>query len=191
MREAASILSLTILYKPCPKNGQYYRKNIKDKFGSKATFPYMRDPNTGVEMFESDNIISYLFKTYGDGLVPSQLLGPLVPITAGIGLLPRFGKGSSKKASNPPPEPLRLWAYEGSPFCKIVREELCELEIPHIQISTPRGSPNRQIMFDKVGRFQAPYLEDPNENIALFESEAIVEYLQKKYSVGPSPVEYI
>ena len=45
-------------------------------------------------------------------------------------------------------------------------------------------------MFDKVGRFQVPYLEDPNEGIALFESEAIIEYLVKRYEVAPSPVKY-
>lgn len=32
-----------------------------------AQFPYLIDPNTGTEMYESDAIISYLFNTYGDG----------------------------------------------------------------------------------------------------------------------------
>lgn len=190
VREAVSILSLKVLYKPCPKDGATFRKEIKETYGRDATFPFMVDPNTGTKMFESDDIISYLFGMYGDGVVPAQLLGPAAPITAAIGLLPRFGKGSTVKPSNLPNEPLTLWAYEGSPFCKIVREELCELEIPHIQISTPRGSPYRQQMLDEIGRFQVPYLEDPNEGISLFESEAILEYIQKKYGIAQSPVEY-
>jgi len=191
VREAVSILCLRVLFKPCPKDGQLFRKEIKDMYGSDATFPYMIDPNTGTKMFESDEIITYLFSMYGDGVVPSQLLGPAAPITAGIGLLPRLGRGSKVKPSNPPQEPLILWAYEGSPFCKIVREELCELEIPHLQISTPRGSSSRQKMFDVIGKFQVPYLEDPNEGISLFESEAIIEYIQKRYGITKSPIEYL
>lgn len=31
------------------------------------TFPYMVDPNSRTSMSESDNIINYLFETYGDG----------------------------------------------------------------------------------------------------------------------------
>ena len=33
--------------------------------GGKAQFPYLVDPNTGVEMYESLDIIDYLFETYG------------------------------------------------------------------------------------------------------------------------------
>lgn len=151
----------------------------------------MVDPNTGIEMSESDDIIKYLFTAYGDGVVPDSLQGIGAPLTAGIGLLTRLGKGSSAKPSNPPDDPLVLWSYEGSPFCKIVREELCELEIPHIQISCPRGSPNRQKMYDQVGRFQVPYLEDPNEGVALFESEAIIEYIQKRYGIATPAMKYM
>jgi len=43
-----------------------------------------------------------------------------------------------------------------------VREKLVELEIPHLLTSVGRGSPKRQAMYDKRGRFQAPYMEDPN-----------------------------
>lgn len=215
VREGVSILNLKVLYKPCPKDGRNYRNEIKTQYGPKSTFPFMNDPNTGVTMFESDDILNYLFKTYGDGEVPSSLTGAAVPLTAGLGLLPRFNKGGqmkpsrfgtnkdramsvlllnddkTEKSASASPQPLILWSYEGSPFCKIVREELCELEIPHVQISTPRGSPNRQLMMDRVGRFQAPYLEDPNEDIALWESEAIVEYLQKRYGLDTTPVKYL
>lgn len=52
-----------------------------------------------------------------------------------------------------------LWAYEPSPFCRVVRERLVELEIPHLFRSTARGSAKRQEMFDKYGKFQAPLLE--------------------------------
>ena len=38
-----------------------------------ATFPYMKDPNTGVAMTESDDIVEHLFRTYGP--VGFQLAG--------------------------------------------------------------------------------------------------------------------
>jgi glutathione S-transferase len=145
-------------------------------------------------MFESDQILEYLFKTYGNGQVPWTLSppnSPWVALTAGLGLFSRGGRGSTRKPTNPPSTPLELWSYEGSPFCKLVREVLCELEIPHTQISCPRGSPNRQRMLDELGRFQVPHVRDPNTGVALWESRVIIEYLEKQYGVAPSPVKYI
>lgn len=47
----------------------------------------------------------------------------------------------------------------GFPPNQIAREALVELEIPHIHVTAGRGSPKRQVLFEKRGRFQAPYLE--------------------------------
>ncbi|KAF8653989.1 hypothetical protein HU200_062130 [Digitaria exilis] len=91
------------------------------------------DPNTGVAMYESDDIIKYLADTYGDGTVPIMLsLGLLTAITAGLATLGRLGRGNSYTASKIPPKPIEIWAYEGSPFCRLVREVLVELELPHL-----------------------------------------------------------
>ena len=38
------------------------------------------------------------------------------------------------KAGTIPSKPLTMYNYEGSPFCKPVRETLCELEIPYLQV---------------------------------------------------------
>lgn len=193
VREAVSMLSLTVTFRPCPKNGWRFRREIKEKYGDKATFPFLMDPNTGAQMFESDAILEYLFLTYGDGSIPWTLAkgNPLVPLTAGVGLLLSGGKGGTAKPSNPPLLPIQVWSYEGSPFCKVVRETLCEFELEHTQISCPRGSPNRQELFDQEGSFQVPFMQDPNTRIDLYESEAICEYLVKQYGVQPSPVRYL
>lgn len=193
VREAVSILSLEVEYRPCPKDGDLFRKEIKQKFGAQATFPFLLDLNNGVKMFESDDIIAYLFQAYGDGSVPWTLSrGSLyTTVSAGFSMLSRFWKGSQMLWSKPPTKPLILWAYEGSPFCKVVREVLCQLQIEHLQISCPRGSPNRQRLFEKTGRFQVPYLEDPNSGASLFESAAIIEYIQKLYGLKSSPVKYL
>ncbi|KAI2501807.1 glutathione S-transferase [Fragilaria crotonensis] len=78
----------------------------------------------------------------------------------------------------------------GSPFGKWCGNDSANWNW-HTQVSCPRGSPNRQIMLEEKGRFQVPYLEDPNTGVKLWESEAIVEYLQKVYGVEDSPVKYM
>ena len=39
--------------------------------GGKSQFPYMVDPNTDTSMYESDDIINYLFDKYGAQVTPS------------------------------------------------------------------------------------------------------------------------
>lgn len=193
VREAVSILSLNVTFRPCPKEGYLWRREYKTEYGDDATFPFLVDPNTSVEVMGSDDIVAYLFSTYGNGKVPATLKpdSNLVTLSEGLGLIFRGTSGGICKPSNPPDIPLELWSYEGSPFCKIVKEKLCELQLHHTQISCPRGSRNRQCMYEKKGRFQVPYLEDPNTRVELFESQAIIEYLEKKYSVAKSPVKYM
>lgn len=182
VREIVAVLDLDVLFYPCPKNGPNFRPKVA-QMGGKQQFPYMVDPNTGTAMYESDDIIKYLVQKYGDGSIPFTLsLGLLTTLTEGFAMIGRMGKGSSYTPSKLPPKPLELWAYEGSPFCKIVREVLVELELPHIFRSCARGSPKRQILFEKVGHFQAPYIEDPNTGVQMFESAEIVEYLKVTYA---------
>ncbi|KAE9619596.1 hypothetical protein Lal_00038070 [Lupinus albus] len=183
VREIVAILDIDVLFYPCPRNGPNFRPKVVE-IGGKQQFPYMVDPNTDTSMYESDDIIRYLVGQYGDGNVPFTLsLGFLTTLTAGFGMLARSGKGSKYTPAKLPPKPLKLWAYEGSPFCKLVREVLVELELPHVQISCARGSPKRQILYDKTGHFQAPYLEDPNTGIGMFESAEIIEYLKTTYAL--------
>ena len=135
-------------------------------------------------MYESDDIIKYLVNKYGDGQVPLLLsLGLLTTLTEGFAMIGRMGRGSSYIPAKLPPKPLVLWAYEGSPFCKVAREVLVELELPHIQRSCARGSPKRQDLYARVGHFQVPFLEDPNTGVQMFESAEIVDYLKATYAL--------
>ncbi|XP_039059155.1 uncharacterized protein LOC120202874 isoform X2 [Hibiscus syriacus] len=182
VREIVSILDLDVLFYPCPKNGPTFRPKVTEMDG-KQQFPYMVDPNTGVAMYESDKIIKYLVQNYGDGRVPFMLsLGPLTTLSEAFAMIARLGKGTYYTPSKLPPKPLEIWAFEGSPFCKIAREVLVELELPHIQRSCPRGSPKRNILYEKARHFQVPYLEDPNTGVQMFESAEIAEYLRATYA---------
>ncbi|KAL4587599.1 hypothetical protein LXL04_000471 [Taraxacum kok-saghyz] len=183
VREIVAVLDLDVLFYPCPRNGPTFRPKV-GQMGGKQMFPYMVDPNTGVAMYESDDIIKYLVQKYGDGNVPLSLsLGLLTTLTAGLAMIGRAGKGSIYTKAKMPPQPLEVWAYEASPFSKLVREVLVELELPHILHSCARGSPKRQELFATVGHFQAPYLEDPNTGVKMFESAEIMEYLRATYAL--------
>ncbi|KAA3465073.1 Glutathione S-transferase 2 [Gossypium australe] len=173
--EIVAVLDIDVLFYPCPKNGPNFRPKVA-QMGGKQQFPYMVDPNTGVAMYESDDIIKYLVEKYGDGSVPFMLsLGLLTTLTAGFAMIGRMGRGNSYTPSKLPPKPLEIWSYEGSPFCKIVREVLVELELPHIQ-----RRPN--VYLKMFHTSLVPYLEDPNTGVQMFESAEIVEYLRATYA---------
>ena len=184
VREAVVWLDLDVEFYPCPQGGPNFREYVKTT-GGKSMFPYMVDDNSGVSMYESDDIIDYLYDKYGPGKenVPSLLrAGALTVLTAGFGLAPRMGAGSRYTPAKMPEKPITVYSYEASPFCKLVREKLVELELPHLMRTVGRGSPKRQELKDRRGTFQAPYMEDPNTGTAMFESSAIVKYLEEQYA---------
>jgi len=190
VREAVSMLDLDVIVYPCPRDGTRYREKVSD-MGGKAQFPYIVDPNTKFASYESDRIIRYLFQTYGDGIVPLPLsLGPLTTTSAALASALRAGKGRQALSNLPtPPEmPLELWSYEASPFCRVVREKLCELELAHKVITVARGSSKREKLVALAGKVQVPYLVDPNTGAQMFESADIISYLERTYGSGSSPI---
>lgn len=164
---------------PLSKHNQNNHNNT-----TRRQFPFLVDPNTGRSMYESDDIVAYLFSEYGDGRVPALLRGGfLTTLTCGLALAPRAGKGGRAVPSRQPAQRLTLYGYEASPFVVIAKEALSALELPYLQVTTARGSPKRQAVLEKFGRFQVPLLEDPNEGVYLFESAAIVDYLYRTYAL--------
>lgn len=66
VREACSMLDLTVEYRPCPGARQGWSDTMAQSNPAKRrTVPYMEDYNEkqAVKMFESDDIIEYLFDT--------------------------------------------------------------------------------------------------------------------------------
>ena len=193
VRETINLLDLTVEYRPCPGARAGFSDELLKRTG-KRTVPYLVDPNTGFETFESSDQIDYLLKTYGpqDDTYDKLALWPITfesfsISTSTLAALLRDMPGSRRQLNSRPDnekmKPLKLWGYECSPFVRPVREKLCSLCLPHEMISCARGSVNRDRMMAAVGRFQVPYLEDPNTGIAMFEGPEIVEYLEKVYTV--------
>jgi glutathione S-transferase len=181
-REALSVLDLEAVVYPCPKRGPRFRAEVRRR-GGKEQFPYLVDPNTGAEMYESDDIVRYLFEKYGAGPAPLALrLGPLTDASAMAASAARPGSGVTYRPSDPPERPLELWSFEASPFCRIAREALCELEIPYLLHNVAHGSPRREAFVARSGKMMVPYLVDPNRDVAMFESADIVAYLNETYA---------
>ena len=181
VREALCALDLEVDVRPCPKGGTRFRPTVRER-GGKEQFPYLVDPNTGKEMYESDEIVRTLFATYGTGEPPRAYRpGLLNDLTAGLASAARPGLGLRAEPSRAPREPLELWSFEASPFCRIVREKLCSLEIPYRLHNVAKGSPSRPAFERRAGRVQVPFLVDPNTNVEMFESADIVHYLEATY----------
>ncbi len=181
VREALSALDLEARVFPCPKDGPHYRAQVK-KRGGKAQFPFLVDPNTGRELYESNDIVTYLFAQYGAGAAPLPLrLGPLTDVSSFIASAARPGLGGRYVAARQPKQPLELWSFEASPFCRIVRERLSALELPYLLHNVAKGSPSRAKFIKRAGKMMVPYLVDPNTKTEMFESTDIVAYLNRTY----------
>jgi glutathione S-transferase len=183
VREALSILDLDAIVYPCPKGGPRFREEVRRR-GGKALFPYLVDPNTGQAMYESDDIVRYLFGTYGVGSVPWSLsLGPVTLAGSALASAWRLGRGERYRRAREPEKLLELWSFEASPFCRIVRERLCTLELPYLLHNVAKGSAKRELFVARSGKMMVPYLVDPNTGTAMFESADIVRYLDATYAV--------
>ncbi len=184
VREALSILDLDAEIRPCPKGGPTFRPEVVRR-GGREMFPYLVDPNTGVEMYESDDIIRYLFERYGTSAPAVPLrLGPVTLATEMAASAARLGAGTFYKRSHAPEKPLELWSFEASPYCRIAREALCELEIPYTLRNVAKGSPKRDAFRARSGKMMVPYLVDPNHDRAMFESRDIASYLHDTYATA-------
>jgi glutathione S-transferase len=202
VREALTELDLDAEIYPCPKGGERYRSEVID-LGGKAQFPYLVDTNTGIAMYESLDIVTYLFATYGQKSLPLKWqFGAFHKVGSMLASVARPGLGLKKVASQSPEKLLELYSFESSPYARPVREYLCELEIPYVLRSCGRTEfgewllppvrelfnivpesqlKNRKELQEKTGRMAIPYLIDPNQGVALFESAKIIEYLQATY----------
>jgi len=180
VRDALTELDLEVMVYPCPKGGTVYRPKAI-ALGGKAQFPYLVDPNTGTAMYESDDITAYLFATYG-GREPGILLrGPLATASSMVASAFRPIGGSRARPSRRPAKPLELWSFEASPFCRIVRETLGELELPYLLHNVGKDSEGRAAFIARSGKMLVPYLADPNTGREMFESAEIRKYLNATY----------
>ncbi len=202
VREVLTELDLDVQIYPCPKSGERYRPELIAR-GGKAQFPYLVDPNTGVELYESLDIIAYLFESYGMRPVPLKWrLGMLQTLSSMLASAPRTARDTGAKPGVQPELMLELYSFESSPYSRLVREQLCEMEIAYIVRNCGRSDwkewllpgvrkalnimpesklDNRRALQTQEGDISIPFLYDPNTGAGQFESADIVDYLQANY----------
>jgi glutathione S-transferase len=202
VREALTELDLDVEICPCPKSGQRFRPEAVE-LGGRAQFPFLVDANTGVEMYESLDIIAYLFETYGQRPLPLKWrAGKLQTLGSMLASAPRLSQGMQARPGVEPEYLLELYSFESSPYARPVRELLCEMEIPYILRNCGRTElqewvlppmrkalnltpdsklANRRVLQDREGKVSIPYLYDPNTETGLFESTDILQYLRDTY----------
>lgn len=208
VREVMTVLNLDYEVYPCPKGGQRYRQEMK-QLGGKKQFPFLVDENTGDQLYESQDIIHYLFKHYGrTGTTPKKYAHyPKIPVAAFAGTILNSARGVwvNKNILNreAPQQLLELWGFEASPYTRIVRGVLTELELPFkfhnaakerwqdqglaaLRLKpgkyVPLAGGKRERILTVMGdNLQVPYLVDPNTGVKMFESAEIVKYLQQQY----------
>lgn len=203
VREALTELDLDVEIYPCPKQGGIYRNQVAE-LGGKHQFPFLVDLNTNTMMYESMEIIGYLFKTYSRTPLPLKWqFNTLQTLGSTIAGVSRLGAGLVKCESRPPEQLLELYSFESSPFARLVRECLCEMEIPYIvrncgrsELSEwlvpgvrdwlgthPKSKLRNRVKLQKLtGRVAIPYLFDPNTQFGLYESADIIAYLKENYT---------
>lgn len=183
-REALAILDLDAIVYPCPQGGPRFRPEAIAR-GGKTQFPLLVDPNTGREIYESDIIAGYLFATYGDSNVPWSLSTPvLTDASSMLASAARFSSGTYYRKARAPEQLLELWSFEASPYCRLVRERLCELEIPYVLHNVAKGSKKREAFGARAGKTMVPWLVDPNTGTEMFESAEICAYLDRTYALA-------
>lgn len=203
VREAMTALHLDVEIYPCPKGGTRFRPEA-ERLGGKQQFPLLVDVNTNTVMYESVDIIDYLFKTYGRGTVPSAYRKTALKTPATmLATIVRGVRGVWVRPSRLPEKMLELWSFDASPYSRLVRERLTELEIPYVLHNIgkerwqdigpavmrfkpgpyqPVAGGKREKHFRRTGHMQVPYLEDANTNVKLLESAQIIDYIEQTYA---------
>ncbi len=198
VREALTALDLDALIYPIPKKGNRFREQLVAVAG-KVQVPFLIDPNTGSSLHESEAIVKHLYQEYGPKGAKIPPLGIKSSLNA---TLLRGGKGMFANPGSAPKKPLELYSFESSPFARLVRETLCELELPFLlhNVGKAPGKPeewlppklrhkrgytpetkNRKLLAERGGKVMIPYLVDPNTGAAMYESADIQRYLRKTY----------
>ncbi|KAG5520345.1 hypothetical protein RHGRI_033051 [Rhododendron griersonianum] len=147
VREAITELDLSVEIYPCPKGSIRHREMVRS-VGGKEQYMFI------MLLCLPGEIVKYLFQQYGNGRSPSTGLLESTLITGWMPTILRAGRGMSlweKARTEPPPKKLELFSYENNPYARIVREALCELELPYVLQSVGEGSRRTNLLVEASG----------------------------------------
>lgn len=220
VREVMTLLNLDFESRPSPHKGQLYRDELKELAG-KAQVPFLLDQNFADEhennkILDSQAIIDHLFANYSKkGSTPAKYQRQTKRDSASVAnkaaSLASMMRGAiadhpkKNHARGKPEQLLHLYGFEASPFCRLVREKLSELEVGYINHNVARerlqdigafgfhltlneyqpikGGKRDRLMNEQIkGKLLFPYLVDPNTDTKMYESQDIIDYLDTHYA---------
>lgn len=204
VREAFTELNLDAEVFPVPHGGDRYVAKLRELSGNDS-IPFLYDPNTGGKHTGADAIITYLFRRYGQQEAPDAIKASMLnKLTSRLATEIRLGAGVNAIPSKYPDKALTLYSFESSPYSRMVREKLCELQLPFTLVNLgkqqrsdmgpakprltfkpyrPLPNTKRDTFFREHGDVQVPYIQDPNSDKSMFESADIVRYLLTEYAL--------
>lgn len=95
------------------------------------------------------------------------------------------GTAAFRPAQRQPERLLELYDMEASPYCRLVREVLSELDLDAMIYPCPAGGTRfRPKVQELGGKQQFPFLVDPNTGDRLYESADIIDHLRRHYGNG-------
>jgi glutathione S-transferase len=182
VRETLSELDLDAVIKPCPHGEGPHNRELREASGANIV-PFLVDRSQHVSFEGGDNIVRHLAKQYGAHAAPQRLRASRINLlTSSWASRLRGGEPVYREPKRRPDAPLELFNYEASPYCRVVRETLDGLGIAYLSRNMARDSIKRSEFKKRFGREQFPYLFDPNTGVGMFESDAIVRYLNATYA---------
>lgn len=203
-REAITELNLNVDIYPCPEGGTRFLDTALAESNQEG-IPLLIDENTGEKVVGPHGIATYLFRQYKHTAAPRHLTGVGVRLlTSRMASALRKSRGEMVRPAKTPQQPLTLYSFESSPYSRLVRERLCEYEIPYHLINLgkqqwadmgpakprlltkpyrPLENTKRWDFWKEHGNVQVPYLIDPNTGTRLFESQDILNYLDETYGL--------
>ena len=200
VREALTMLDLEVMVYPVPRNGKRFRRRLTEMSDSDQV-PFLHDPNTGERLQGAEVIVDYLYSQFArEGEKAPMKLLALAIVASTL----RGSKGRNARPSEAPEQPLELYSFEASPYARLVRETLCEREVPYLLHNVGKGpgkmveylppvlrenrikdylpdTENRRKLVARGGHMMVPYLVDPNTGSAMYESADIQDYLLETY----------
>jgi hypothetical protein len=199
LRELLTELQLDALIQPCPAGGRRYAR----KRPRGAQLPFLIDHDLALQADGLQACVDHVLQTYAKASGTRGRIDGLASwVSSRLASTLRGDAGRQVKPSRAPRKPLELYSFESSPYSRLVRERLCELQLPWILRNfgkeqradwgppslrftlapwQPKPGGRRAQMQAATGKAQVPYLIDPNTGVELFESAAILEYLDRRY----------
>jgi hypothetical protein len=202
LRELLTELQLDALIQPCPIGGKRFAK----KLPRGADLPYLVDRDREASADGLRACLEHVLTHYADAGWARGVVDNLpMRLASRLASAVRGDAGANARPSRAPRKPLQLFSFESSPYSRLVRERLCELELPWLLRSfgkeqladwgppnarltlepwSPKPGGRREKMLADTGKAQVPYLIDPNTGEELFESQRILDYLERTYARG-------